>query len=165
MYSQVAQLLKILNSEASANQISMAIVLGLFVGFSPLMSLHCILIFLIACITRVNLTVFFLAATGFTLLGLLLSTLAVSLGEGLLLAPSLAGLWTELYQFDAMRLMRINHTLVLGSFVVAAVAAVPVFFLSRYLVDTYRHSIMDWVNSLRVVKLLKATNFFQDHLS
>ena len=164
MYSQLAQLLKILNSEASVNQISMAIVFALFVGLAPLSSLHCLLVFLIVCVTRVNLSVFFLAVAGFSLLALVLNPVLIEIGEGLLLEPSLSAFWTNLYQFDAMRLLRFNHTLVLGSFSLALVLSIPVFFLSRYLVNTYRQELMSWVNGLRVVKLLKTTSFFQDYL-
>jgi uncharacterized protein (TIGR03546 family) len=164
MYSQLAQLLKILNSDASVNQISMAIVFALFVGLTPLLSLHCVLVFLIVCVTRVNLSVFFLALAGFSLVSLIINPLLVQIGESLLLESSLNAMWTALYQIDVFRLLRINHTLVLGGFSLALALSVPMFYLSRYLVNRYRQELMVWVNNLRLVKLLKTTNFFQDYL-
>jgi len=164
MYSQLAQLLKILNSEASVNQISMAIVFALFVGLAPLLSMHCVLVFLIVCVTRVNLSVFFLAVAGFSLVSVIINPLLVQIGESLLLESSLNATWTALYQLDVFRLLRFNHTLVLGGFSLALLLSVPVFFVSRYLVNTYRQKLMVWVSNLRLVKLLKTTNFFQDYL-
>lgn len=161
MFSQLLKLFKILNSEVAPGQISAAVALGLFTGFGTLLSLQGLLIFLVVCLIRVNISAFILATAGFSLLAFVLDPLFIALGEYLLGLESLVGLWTALYQLDWMRLTRFNHTLVMGSFFGALLLCVPVFFLTQFIIVQYRERIMVFVNNLRVVKLVKASDLFQ----
>ncbi|TNC82998.1 MAG: DUF2062 domain-containing protein [Oleiphilus sp.] len=161
MFAQVLKLIKILNSEASPAQISSAVALAMFTGFGPLLSPQGLLIFLLVCLIRVNLSAFILATAGFSILAFVIDPALIMLGELLLGLEGLNGIWTALYQLEWMRLTRFNHTLVMGSFAAAALMAVPVFFLSQFIIHQYRGRIMVFVNNLRLVKLFKASDLFQ----
>jgi uncharacterized protein (TIGR03546 family) len=161
MLKQLAKLLKALNAETSPWQISLAFVLGMVLGFTPLLSLHNLLILLLAFILRINFAGFLLGFGFFTAFAYLLDPLFIRLGEALLLAPSLKGLWTELYNSDLWRLTHFNHTLTLGSLVASLLFALPLFFLSRWLIINYRTHVLAWVRKTRLVQMLKATNFYR----
>jgi len=154
------KLFKALNSEASPWQLAFAIAFGLVVGLTPLMSLHNVLLVLLVFMLRVNLSAFFLATGFFTGLAYLLDGVSLSVGEAILTNPSLQSFWTSLYQSEFWQLTHFNHTLTMGSLVIALILFVPVALLSKYLIVTYRHRLMVWVGKLKVVQMLKASKFY-----
>ena len=161
MLRLLAKLLKVLNSEANPSQISLGLAAGLILGLTPLWSLHNGLLLLLVFLLRVNLSAFFVAFLMFSGFAYLLDPWMERLGESLLTAASLQGLWTSLYQSDFWRLTHFNNTLTLGSLVYALVLAVPLFFLGRLLVVKYRAHILAWVEKFKLVKLMKASRFYR----
>jgi uncharacterized protein (TIGR03546 family) len=161
MLRQLAKLLKALNAETSPWQISLAFVLGMIMGFTPLASLHNLLVLLLAFVLRINFSAFLLGLAGFSALAYLLDPLFIRLGEVLLLNPSLQGMWTVLYGSDLWRLTHFNNTLTLGSLIVSLLLALPLFFLSRWLIVEYREYVLDWVRKTRVMQVLKASQFYR----
>lgn len=161
MIAMLAKLLKALNSDSAPGQIALAFALALIPGLTPLFSLHNVLILLIACIVRINFGAFILATLFFSGLAYLIDPAAVSIGEFLLTDASYQAFWTGLYQSDFWRATSFNNTLVLGSFVVAMLAFIPVLLLSRWLISVYRHKFMIWVDKLKITKLLKASKFYK----
>jgi uncharacterized protein (TIGR03546 family) len=161
MLKQLTKLLTALNAETAPWQISLAFILGMVLGLTPLLSLHNIVILLLAFILRINFSAFLLAFAFFSGLAYLLDPLFIAAGEALLLKPELRGFWTGLYQGDLWRLAHFNHTLTLGSLVVSLAAAPPLFFLYRTLIINYRAHLLAWVRQSRVMQLLKATKLFK----
>jgi len=161
MLKQLAKLLKALNAETSPWQISLAFVLGMIMGFTPLASAHNLLVLLLAFVLRINFAAFLLGFGFFTGFAYLLDPLFIRLGESLLLNPSLKGLWTELYNSDIWRLTHFNHTLTLGSLVASLLFALPLFLLSRWLIIEYRGHVLAWVRKTRVMQLLKASRLYR----
>ena len=60
MLRAIAKLLKALNSESNPVQISLAFCFALIAGFTPLLSLHNLLVLFLVLILRVNLSAFIL---------------------------------------------------------------------------------------------------------
>lgn len=160
MLDSIMKLLKALNSEVAPWQIALAFTLGMVVGFTPLLSIHNLLVLLIACVIRVNFSTFLLGTVFFGGLAYLLDPLFISLGEALLLAPELYEFWRNLYQSDFWRVTDFNNTMTLGSLVVSLIAFIPMFVISRILIIRYRAHFLKWVNSLKVVQMLKASSVF-----
>lgn len=161
MLKQLAKLLTALNAETAPWQISLAFILGMVMGFTPLLSLHNILVLLLAFILRINFSAFLLAFGFFTGVAYLLDPLFIATGEALLLKPELQGFWTGIYQSDLWRLAHFNHTLTLGSLVVSLAAAVPLFFLFRLLIINYRTHLLAWVRKSHMMQVLKASKLFK----
>ena len=161
MLTMMAKLLKALNSEASPSQISMAFVLGMILGLTPLMSAHNILIVFLALILRVNLTGFILAWGVFSGIAYILDPVFISVGESLLTNPDLRDMWASMYVSDAWRVTRFNNTLVLGSLLVSLIAAIPAFFIFNFLIRQYRDKIFAWVQKSKLVQMLKANRFYR----
>ena len=160
MLSAMAKLLKLLNSEASPAQISWAFAFAMFVGFTPFLGLHNLIVVFLVCITRVNFSAFFLATAFFSLLAYGVDALSVSVGQSLLESANLESLWTSMYQNDMWRAFMFNHTLLLGSVVVSLALFIPVLVLSQFLIVNYRERFMRWFETLRITQLVKASKFF-----
>lgn len=161
MLTLLAKLLKALNSEASPSQISLAFVLGMILGYTPLWSAHNIIIVLLALVLRINLTGFILAWGVFSGFAYLLDPVFIALGESLLTNPDLKAIWSSLYVSEVWRVTRFNNTLVLGSLVVSLALALPMFFVFNFLIRQYRDRIFAWVQKSRVMQMLKANKFYR----
>ncbi len=160
MLNMLMKLIKALNSHASPWQLAFAIAFGLIVGLSPLYSLHNLLILLLVFFFRVNISTFFLSVMFFTGIAYLIDTTAIKLGEYLLSNPDYTPLWTELYQSSLWQLSHFNHTLTLGSLLIALALFLPVLLLSKQLIELYRHRFMAWFGRLKVVEMLKANKLY-----
>ncbi len=161
MLSLLAKLLKALNSEAEPRQIALAFALSLVVALTPIMSLHNVLIVLLAFVLRTNLSAFFVGIAAFSALAWFIDPFTARLGEAVLNAPALQDIWNTLYQQAFWRMTAFNHTLVMGGLIVGIIAFIPAFLVFRFLVTQYRSRLLSWVNRFRVVQLLKGSKFYR----
>ena len=161
MLEMLAKLLKALNSESNPIQISLAFSLGMIVGFTPFMSMHNLLVLLLACILRVNFSGFILAVTVFAGIAYALDPLFILIGESLLTNESLQPFWTLLYQSDVWRVSHFNNTLTLGSLVVSLVLFVPGVFVFRVLIVKYREHILNWIKKLKLVQVFQGNKLYK----
>ena len=161
MLSMLAKFLKLLNGDAAPGQVAVGFAFALFWGLTPFFSLHNLFILLVVFFTRTNLSGFFLASAIWALVAFLVDPFSIQLGEWLLAHPDLQATWTELYQSDVWRAFKFNHTLLLGSVVIAVLAFIPVYLLSFGLINVYRHKLMAWFEKLKITKLLKASKFYR----
>lgn len=164
MFSFLAKFLKLLNGDASAGQISLGFALALFVGLTPFISLHNLVILLLVFVIRVNLGAFFLGSAVFTLIAFAVDPLSISVGESLLTNPELSSFWTNLYQSDVWRTFKFNHTLLLGSVVIATVLFIPMILISHLVISAYRDRLMKWFDKLQISKMIKASKFYKAYL-
>ena len=161
MLTLLAKLLKALNSDASPGQISLAFVLAMIMGFTPLWSVHNLLVLLLALVLRINLTGFILAFGVFSGLAYAIDPWFIMAGEYLLTHAGLKDFWTSLYVVDAWRVTRFNNTLVMGSLVVSLALTLPVFLLFNFLIRQYRERIFAWVQKSKLMQILKANKFYK----
>jgi uncharacterized protein (TIGR03546 family) len=159
--TMLAKLLKALNSEASPSQISLAFVLGMIMGLTPLWSAHNIIVMFLALVLRINLTGFFLAFGVFSGLAYLLDPAFIVVGERLLTDANLEATWKSLYVSDAWRVTHFNNTLTLGSLVVSLALAVPAFLIFNFLIRQYREKIFAWVQKTKFMHILKANSLYK----
>ncbi len=161
MLKQSLKLFKMLNADVDPSQIAAGLVLGMVLGFTPVLSLHNLIVLLLVCILRINFSAVLLSFALFSGLAYLLDPAFIQVGEKVLTSPRLTSLWTSLYQQDIWRLAHFNHTLTMGSLVVSLALLIPLFFISRILIIKYREKILAWIMKSRIVQGLKATKWFQ----
>ena len=161
MLTLLVKLFNALNLESSSRQIALAISLGFMVGLSPLFTFHNILLLLIVLFIRVNIASFILSVGFFSGLSYLFSGVIVQWGEYLLTNEHLNGLFTTLYQFDLFKLAHFHHTYTLGAIVLGFLLALPIYFLSNYLIQKYRIHIKDFFDQLPIIKALKASKLYR----
>ena len=165
MLDMLAKLLKALNAEGSPTQISLGFAAGLIVGLTPLWSLHNLLVVFLVFLIRINLSAFLLSFAVFSGIAYAVDPVTDKIGEALLTSPALNGFWTTLYNQDIWRLAHFNNTLTLGSLVSAIVIAIPMVFVSNFLVKNYREHVLAWVRKTKVMQLLKANRFYRIYAS
>ncbi|HSF07861.1 MAG TPA: TIGR03546 family protein [Nitrospirales bacterium] len=163
MIKLLAKLLRVLNSETDPGQISLGLCFAMIVGLTPLLSVHNLFVVLLVFILRVNLSAFLLGLALFTGIAYLLDPLFHLLGLAVLTAPSLADLWTSLYQSVWWRLEHFNNSIVMGSLVFSLALFVPVLLLSNLLIRRYRQHVMVWVQKSRVMQIFKASKLYRTY--
>ncbi len=154
-------LVRLLNSETSANSIAAAFVLGLSMGLVPFLTVQFALMLVVTLFFRVNLTSAFIAFGIGKLLAAALAPQMDAAGSALLDASSLQGFWTAVCNAPVMPVLRLNHTLVLAGTAAAAALAIPAFVAVRILVALYRVHVQNWVNKSRIAAFLRSLWIYQ----
>lgn len=160
MLATLAKLLKALNSETSPWALAWGVALGMVLGLTPLLSIHNLVVLFIVLALRVNLSFFLLSFVFCSGLAYILDPAFNYAGESLLTSPALLNLWQSLYEMPLARLAQFNHTITLGSVVVALVLIVPVLFITRFVVLNYRTHIQLRIARLPIVNVIKGTKFW-----
>ncbi|WP_158971922.1 TIGR03546 family protein [Paraglaciecola sp. L3A3] len=156
----LAKLLKALNSDASPWQLALGLSLGMIMGLTPLLGLHSLVILFVVLFCRINISAFLVSWSAFSLIALPLTSSFANLGESLLLAENLQGAWTAFYNTYLGQLTQFYHTLTIGSVLVAVILFPFALLLSKKLVEKYRLTFMQWVNQLRIIKIIKGSGFY-----
>ena len=161
MINIIARLLKVLNSETAAGQISLAVCFGMVMGFTPLWSLHNLLVLLLACIIRVNLSAFFLSWGVFSAIAYLLDPPFHAIGLSVLTAAPLKSFWTALYNNIWFRLDGINNSITMGSLIASLLLFVPLLLLLNFAIRNYRDHLLAWIKKTRVAQVLGASRLYK----
>lgn len=162
MFTMIRKLFKALNSSGKTWQLSLAIVLAMFVGFLPSNSLILLDLFFIALLLNINFGLFLLFSVIFSGLGYLFDPLFESIGYSVLTNESLNGFFTSLYNSALFRWSSFNYTLVTGALVISSVLSVPMYFILNVLIKTYR---IQFAQKLNEWKLTKWMNLFNEEVT
>ncbi|MGD8380360.1 MAG: TIGR03546 family protein [Gammaproteobacteria bacterium] len=161
MLRLAAKVLRVLNSEADPSQIADAVCLGAIMGLTPLWSPHNLIVLFLVLVLRVNLSSFIAAWGLFTAFAYALDPLFDRVGLALLTSDTFKGLWTLLYNTTAGRLSHFNNSVLLGSLVASVIGAIPLYFLTIFLIRRYRLHVQTWIRRMRLVQAIKASNFWR----
>ena len=142
LLKQIFGLIKLLNSDTGANQISLGVALGLILGFSPLFSLQSIVVFVILFFFRVQIGSALLSAFFFAFIAFLLDPVCHFIGSAVLETESLRPLFTALYNMPIVPFTRFYNSIVMGSGILALLLAPFVYFGSNVLIAKYRATIL-----------------------
>lgn len=160
MLKMIANLLKILNSDADPSQISIALGFALVSGLLPFFSPATLVILFMVFFLRVNLSAYLLGTAVFSGVAYLLDPLLHRIGLALLTLPSLEGLWTSLYNSTIWRIQRFNNSVVMGGLVFGFVCFVPLVLISNMLVRKYREHVLAWVKKTRLMQAFTASKLY-----
>lgn len=156
------KLIRIIGSETEPGQISLGFAFALIAGFTPLVSLHNLLVLFLILVLRVNLSAFLLGLAFFSGMAYLLDPLFHRIGLAILTAGSLEGLWTALYNSTLWRLDRFNNSIVMGSLIVSLLLFVPLYLISNRLILKYREHFLAWVQKTKLVHVLNILRYGVD---
>ena len=149
-----------LHSEGTPGQLAAGIVLGSFLGLTPLVNIHNAVIFAALVLLNVSFAGGMLGWALFIPFGFLLDPLFDWIGHTLLFTPSLTPFFTSLYNMPIVPLTNFNNTVVLGSFVFAVVLAVPLYVAARLGVTRYRATIGARVRQSRFYQTVMASKVY-----
>ena len=161
MLTLLAKLLKALNSETSPWALAMAMVLGMFLGLTPLWRVHNLIILLAALIFRVNLTLFLLSFAIFSGIAYLLDPMFHEFGLAILQAQSWQGIYEAMYATAVGRVSQFYHTLTMGSFVFSLIISPVIALATYFIVVNYRKRIQKALMKFKIVQMVKGSRFWQ----
>lgn len=150
----IKKLFKALNSGQTPWQVTLALVLGMIMGMTPLSGVQTLLILFLALLINIHFGLFLVSGAFFAGVGYIFDPLFESFGYMLLSAEGLQGLWTAMYNSGIMRLTYFNNTIVLGSFVVAILLALPMYIILNRAIDTSRAKIVLFIDRYPILAKL-----------
>ncbi len=158
----VRDFIAILREGQTPAQIAGGFALGSVLGFSPMLTLQGVVIWLVVLVLDVNLSSVLVSITIFSLLAFLLDPLFHALGYALLVNVGvLQGIWTALYNAPIAPLTRFNNTVVPGSLAFAAVCFAPVYVGMKRFVVSYRTHVLGHLERWKVYRILKQSTLIQ----
>ncbi len=153
-------LFRTLHSEGTPGQVAAGMMLGAGIGLTPLMNAHNLVLFAAIVLLNVSFGGGMLGLALFTPVGFLLDPLFDRVGLLLLEIPGLRGLWTDWYNIPLLPYTGFNNSVVLGSFAVWLVCAVPIYVAARLAVGHYRATYGHRVLNSRFMRGLKASKVY-----
>ena len=138
--------------------------LGLCFGLTPLMSLHNVLVLIVAMLTTVSFPGVMLGWAVAIPLGFMLDPLFDRVGMALLTSDALMPLFVWIVNTPVVSLSRLNNTIVLGSLVTWLLLLVPAYLVFKLLVTRYRvdlYARLEKSRAFQVVKASKIWNAYQ----
>lgn len=131
-----------LRKENAPWQVALAIVVGMFMGFTPSFNLQTVTYIVILLIFRIHIGFTLISFVFFHTLSVFADPLFHQLGLTLLTeTPNMQKLWAGLYHAPIVPFTEFNNSLVLGGVAVSSALALPMFFLSKFCVIAYGDSI------------------------
>ena len=144
-----------LNHAGKPWQIAMAIALGMIVGFTPIFSLHNIVVLLVVLMLNIHFGIFVLAVSLFGILGFILDPLFSFIGQTILISDGLNGLFTSWFNNPFMQLTNFNNTITMGSLVVSLVLFFIVFKIFSNVLVKYRSIIATKLKNIPLLNKLE----------
>lgn len=160
MIRQAIKLFTLLNSETSAWQLAFGASFGMVLGFTPLLSLHTIIVLFLLLALRVNISFALLFWGLCSGLAFLLDSSFHQLGWSLLNAPAMNATFTQWYNHPFFRWSQFNNTVMMGSIAVSLLVFFPLAGVMKLLIDRYRVHLRTRLEKLRIVQALKASRWF-----
>lgn len=161
----LSKFIKVLNSNASPNQVAWGFALGAILGFTPFMSLHNLIVIILLIILNVNIASAMLSFAIFSFFAWLLDPLFHAIGFYVLVEiPFFQSLWTALYNAPIAPFTRFNNTVVMGSLLVSLVLLIPNYLWFKWFVKRYRDSWNEKIKQWKITKILLGNKIVQFYL-
>ena len=155
----IRDFIKILREGQTPAQIAGGFAAGSLVGFSPLLTLQSIIIWIIILMLDINLSAAILSFTIFSIIAFILDPVFHWLGFQILTQVTfLKEFWTSLYNAPIAPLTRFYNTVVMGSLAFALVFFFPIYFGMKKFVIQYRKHIGNRVEKLKIYQILKKSS-------
>lgn len=130
-----------LNYAGKPWQISLAISLAMIVGLTPFVSLHNLIIIVLALLLNIHIGSFILFSGIFSGVAYMFDPFFHSFGLSLLTNESLNSLWTSFYNNPILNISQFNNTIMMGSLTVSIIVFIPLFIIINTLLIKYRSSV------------------------
>lgn len=161
----LSKFIKVLNSNASPNQVAWGFALGTILGFTPFMSLHNLIVIILLIILNVNIASAMLSFAIFSFFAWLLDPLFHAIGFYVLVdIPFVQSLWTALYNAPIAPFTRFNNTVVMGSLLVSLALLIPNYLWFKWFVKRYRDSWNEKIKQWKITKILLGNKLVQFYL-
>ena len=164
MFDPIIKLLRQMSADTDPAQIALAVSFAMIFSFTPLWSLHNLLVLLLVSVLRVNWSAFIAAWGLFSIFAFVLDPLFHTIGYQVLTMESMKETWTTMYNNNLWHLENFNNTIVMGSLLVSLVCFIPVFFITKWLIIRYRKNVVEYVLKSRFLKIAKVNKWLSPFL-
>ncbi|MEK9657330.1 MAG: TIGR03546 family protein [bacterium] len=155
------QLITLILDHRNRQQIAYGVAFSAFFGLLPFNFLLFVLLLFILCLFKFNLSSIFFGALIFKLLRVALDPVSDFLGYFLLVTCTpLVHFWTFLYNSPVFPWLNFNHTLQLGSFVLATLLFFPTYYGFLQFLDYFRQTLKPRLENSKLLTVLKASPVF-----
>lgn len=162
----LAKIFSLLNGEISPRQIAAGFAYGALIGLLPANGLMPYLFLLLGFIINFNLAALFLAAAIFKILSFGFDPIANQLGFfALTKIKALTPFWTQLYNMPVVPYTKFNNTITMGSLIAGIILLIPVYFLAKQFVVTYRTRWREKILKTKIAQVVQASTFYKYYLS
>jgi uncharacterized protein (TIGR03546 family) len=153
MLNQILKFLAALNSGTKPGELALASVVAMFAAFTLTPFNFLFYLFLIL-ILNANTSMFFLMLLFFKAISLAIDPAGDIVGYAVLTAPPLQVLFTSLSALPVAPFTRFNNTLIMGGFIIAMIAAAPVWLGTRAFILYYRKNLQEKIEKAKIIKAL-----------
>ena len=148
------KVIHILRDGSSTRALAASIVLGMWIGLTPVATMHWFMLLALGIIFRINIASMLLSYISFGLLSTFLGPLYEYVGlRTLSQTPSLFPLWETLYHAPLIPYTRFNHSRVMGSFLISLGLSLPVFFLANFIINRCRENVFEHFRGTRFYQM------------
>ena len=161
LLKQLFALINLLNSDTGTNQIAAGFTCGLILGFSPMLSLQALLVFVCLFLFRIQIGAALASAFFFAFVAWIFDPVSDAIGAAILEMEALRPLFTTMYNMPLAPLTRFYNSVTMGAGVVSLALAPLVFFGSRRLILAYRATVVARFKNSRWWKLWTGTVMFK----
>ncbi len=141
-----------INSNKKTSQIALAISFAFLLALIPKANLFWISLFTLTFFLKINQAVEMVFLAVFSMLLDFLDIFLDKIGFAILTISSLGDFFTKLFNSPFFYMTKYYNSLVMGGLVVGLVMFVPIYFLSKYLVDVYRDKVRERIANNKFVK-------------
>ena len=141
-------------------RLALAVSLGMILGVVPKGNLTAVLILIGVLSLRVNLVAVFCSTIVFSAFGAACAPICDLIGGGLLRASIFKPLWTFFFDMPLVPWTALNHTVVLGSVVLAVYLFYPVYLASFMAIEGLQPWIREKIKRFKIQPLLTSMQLF-----
>lgn len=161
LLKQLFALVKLLNSDTATNQIAAGFACGLILGFSPVLSLQALLVFICIFLFRIQIGAALVSSFFFAFVAWLFDPVSHMLGAAILEAEPLRPLFTAMYNMPLLPLTNFYNSITMGAGVVSLLLAPLVYLGSKRLIVVYRVRVVERFKSSPWWKMWAGTGIFK----
>lgn len=154
MFKYLKSFFTALNANAHPGDLAHGAAMGLLLAAIPKGNLLWAVLFSVLLFVRLNKGAFFLALILLSFITPLADPLFDTLGYTVLTLKPAESLFIALINTPFVGLTRFNNTVVMGSFVAALIAYVPVYLLFRFLVVLYRNKLQPKIVNSKIYQVI-----------
>lgn len=153
--------IKLLNSDTGNISLAMGMTCGFILGMTPVLSLHCLLVFILLFLFRIQVGAALTTAFFFKFIAFLLDPVFHIVGSRFLEIPQLQGFFTTLYNLPILPYTRFNNSIVMGAGIFTIILSPIIFIMSLFLIKKYREIFVANFKNTKFWKVVQATKFYQ----
>jgi uncharacterized protein (TIGR03546 family) len=141
-----------INSNKKTSQVALAISFAFLLALVPKANLFWISLFTLTFFLKVNQAVEIVFLAVFSLFLDFLDVFLDRIGFAILTVPSMGDFFTKLFNSPFFYMTKYYNSIVMGGLVVGLTMFLPIYFLSKYMVDVYRDKMREKIANNKFVK-------------